>query len=151
MVDGDDEYDIVDLKRMLDLRKYYGLIIAFRYKKLYSAKRIFISHVYNSILRILFDTHFRDISTGIRVFHRSILEHIELTSNSPFFGAELAIKTMLGGIPVGEVGIQTFPRTFGSGSATSLKNITRTIRDMLRMRKEIFSNTYHLPNGRERI
>jgi hypothetical protein len=150
MVDGDDEYDILDLKRMLDLRQYYGLIIGFRYKKLYSTKRIFISHVYNSVLRTLFDMRFRDISTGIRVFHRSILERIDLNSNSPFIGAELAIKTMLGGTPVGEVGIQTFPREFGSGTATSTKNIIRTIRDMLRMRKEIFSDTYHLPDGRKR-
>ena len=150
MVDGDDEYDILDLKRMLALRHHYGLIIAFRYKKLYSTKRIFISHVYNAVLRSLFDMQFRDISTGIRVFHRSILQHIDLNSNSPFIGAEMAIKTMLGGTPVGEVGIQTFPREFGAGSATSMKNIIRTIRDMLRMRKEIFSDTYHLPDGRER-
>lgn len=151
MVDGDDEYDILDLKRMLALRQYYGLIIGFRYKKLYSTKRIFISHVYNAVLRSLFDTRFRDISTGIRVFHRSILEHIDLNSNSPFIGAEMAIKTMLGGAPVGEVGIQTFPREFGAGSATSMKNIFCTIRDMLRMRKEVFSDTYHLPVGRKRI
>ena len=150
MVDGDDEYDIRDLKRMLELRQYYELIIAFRYKKLYSTKRIFISHVYNTVLRFLFDTRFRDISTGIRVFNRSILGRIELNSNSPFIGAELTIKTMLGGMPVGEIGIQTFPREFGTGSATSMQNIIRTIRDMLRMRKEIFSDTYHLPDGRER-
>ena len=150
MVDGDDEYDILDLKRMLLLRQYFGLIIAFRYKKLYSTKRIFISYIYNSALRFLFDTRFRDISTGIRVFHRSVLDNIVLNANSPFIGAELAIKTMLGGTPVGELGIQTFPREFGSGSATSMKNIFCTIRDMLRMRKEIFSDTYHLPDGRDR-
>ena len=57
---------------------------------------------------------------------------------------------MLGGTPVGEVGIQTFPREFGAGSATSTNNIIRTIRDMLRMRKEVFSDTYHLPDGRGR-
>ncbi len=151
MVDGDDEYDILDLKRMLMLRQHYGLIIAFRYKKLYSTKRIFISHVYNKILRALFDTPFRDISTGIRVFNRSVLDHIHLNSNSPFIGAEMAIKAMLNGTPVGEVGIQTFPRKFGTGSATSLKNILRTIRDMLRMRREIFSDTYQLPEGRARV
>ena len=150
MVDGDDEYDIFDLKRMLLLRQHYLLIIAFRYKKLYSAKRIFISHVYNAVLRSLFDIKFRDISTGIRVFHRSIIENIDLSSNSPFIGAEMAIKTMLAGFPVGEVGIQTFPRKFGSGSSTSIKNIISTIRDMLRIRKEIFSDTYHLPEGRDR-
>jgi hypothetical protein len=150
MVDGDNEYSVYDLRRMLEIRQFYRLIIAFRYKKLYSTSRIFISFVYNWVLRQLFRTPFRDVSTGIRVFHRSILEEIELTSDSPFIGAELAIKTMLRGYPVGEVGIQTFPRSFGRGSATTPKNIVRTIRDMLRVRNEMFSDTYHLPAARSR-
>jgi glycosyltransferase involved in cell wall biosynthesis len=149
-VDGDDEYDVLDLKKMLNLRDYYLLIIAFRYKKLYSANRIFISFIYNWVLRSIFRTRFRDVSTGIRAFHRSILEDIEITSDSPFFGAELAIKTMLRGYPVGEIGIQTFPHTFGRGSSVSRRNIMLTIYDMLRVRREIFSETYHLPAGRVR-
>jgi len=52
--------------------------------------------------------------------------------------------------PVGEIGIQTVSREFGTGSTTSMAKIIRTIRDMLRMRKKIFSDTYHLPDGRER-
>jgi glycosyltransferase involved in cell wall biosynthesis len=150
MVDGDNEYAVADLKKMLEIRHFYRLIIAFRYRKLYSTSRIFISFVYNLVLRRLFRTPFRDVSTGIRTIHRSVLEQVNLTSNSPFIGAELAIKAMLCGLPVGELGIQTFPRSFGRGSATSLKNIMLTIRDMLRVRREIFSDDYHLPPGRKR-
>jgi glycosyltransferase involved in cell wall biosynthesis len=149
-VDGDSEYDVLDLEKMLKFRNYYVLIVAFRYKKLYSTKRIFISSVYNIVLRWMFRTHFRDISTGIRAFHRSILEDIEVTSDSPFFGAELAIKAMLGGYPVGEIGIQTFPRTLRSGASVSTRNIALTIRDMIRVWREIFSDHYQLPPGRGR-
>jgi len=150
MVDGDDEYDVDDLRKMLELREHYSLIIAFRYKKLYSTRRVFISFVYNVVLRILFRTPFRDVSTGIRAFRRKILDDIELTCDSPFIGAELAIKTMLRGYPVGELGIQTFPRQFGSGSAVSMRNIMLTIRDIFRVRHDIFSDNYHLPAGRAR-
>lgn len=150
MIDGDNEYDVLDLKKMLAIREFYRLIIGFRYKKLYSTKRIFISFVYNIVLRGLFRTPFRDVSTGIRILHRSILDDIELSSDSPFIGAELAIKTMLRGYPVGEMGIQTFPRSFGGGSSTSMKNIVATIRDMMRIRREIFSEHYHLPKDRIR-
>jgi glycosyltransferase involved in cell wall biosynthesis len=150
MVDGDNEYDVFELKKMLAVRRYYLLVIAFRYKKLYSTKRIFISFAYNTVLRALFKSPFRDVSTGIRVIHRSILESISLTSDSPFIGAELALKSMLRGYPVGEVGIQTFPRDFAQGSATSMKNIWLTIRDLLRVRREVFSDAYDLPEGRGR-
>ena len=150
MIDGDNEYDVFDLKKMLAVREYYMLVIAFRYKKLYSTKRIFISFIYNSLLRALFKSPFRDISTGIRLIHRGLLDEVELTSNSPFIGAELTLKSMLRGFPVGEVGIQTFPRDFGQGSATSFKNIMGTIGDAWRIRKEIFSDSYDLPEGRTR-
>lgn len=150
MIDGDNEYDVFDLKKMLAVSDYYMLVIAFRYKKLYSTKRIFISFVYNAVLRIVFNSPFRDISTGIRLIRREVLDGIELKSNSPFIGAELTLKSMLRGFPVGEVGIQTFPRDFGTGSATSLRNIIGTIKDIWRIHREIFSDSYDLPEGRDR-
>jgi glycosyltransferase involved in cell wall biosynthesis len=150
MVDGDNEYDVYDLKRMLMLRNYYPLVIAFRYRKLYSTMRVFVSYVYNALLRFLFRTRFRDISTGLRVIHRSVLDEVSLRSDSPFVGAELAIKAMLSGFPVGEVGIQTFPRSFGSGSVLTFANVVKTMRDVYRMHREVFSERYLLPEGRAR-
>jgi hypothetical protein len=78
------------------------------------------------------------------------VEDVVLESNSPFIGAELAIKSMLKGYSVGEVGIQTFPRLFGEGASTSLPNIIATIRDMMVMRRKVFSLDYDLPSGRFR-
>src|SRR5512141_1882091 len=60
--DGDDEYEVNDIRKLLRLRDYYDLIITFRYAKRYSGLRIFISYVYNKVLRILFQTRYRDIS-----------------------------------------------------------------------------------------
>ena len=70
---------------------------------------------------------------------------------SPASYWEIAIKTMLKGYRVGEVGIQTFPRAFGSGSSTSLPNILATMRDMWRIYHQVFSDSYDLPAGRERL
>jgi glycosyltransferase involved in cell wall biosynthesis len=146
--DGDDEYDVFELLKIVPLFDFYDLIITFRYVKAYSGKRQFISWVYNHVLRFLFKTSYRDISTGFRVIRRSLVSQMELHSNSPFIGAEIAIKTMLKGYRVGEVGIQTFPREFGTGSATSMKNILATIHDMRAVYRRIFSREYELPTNR---
>jgi glycosyltransferase involved in cell wall biosynthesis len=148
--DGDDEYDVEDLKKMIKLKDFYDLIITFRYKKAYSGKRIFISNIYNRLLRFMFKTKYRDISTGLRLMKKSLLDEIEIKTDSPFIGAEITIKTMLKGYRVGEMGIQTFPREFGKGAATSFKNIMKTIKDMRRVHKEIFSDSYDLPENRKR-
>jgi hypothetical protein len=78
-----------------------------------------------------------------------VVEELDLISTSPFIGAEVTIKTMLKGYRVGEVGIQTFPREFGRGSSTSLKNIWATIRDMRRVYSTVFSPEYDRPLNRE--
>jgi glycosyltransferase involved in cell wall biosynthesis len=150
MTDGDDEYEVEDFRKLLKLKDRYDLIITFRYRKIYSSTRIFVSWVYNVLLRFFFRTPFRDVSTGLRLVRRAVIEDVELESTSPFVGAELAIKAMLKGYRVGEVGIQTFPRSFGSGSSTSVPNILATIRDMWRIYHRVFSDAYDLPSGRNR-
>lgn len=148
--DGDDEYDIEDFKKLIKLKDYYDLIITFRYKKIYSGTRVFISYVYNALLRYIYRSPYRDISTGLRMIKKDLSSELDLISTSPFIGAEITIKTMLKGYRVGEVGIQTFPRQFGSGSSTSIKNILRTIKDLRKVYRQIFSNKYDLPHNRSR-
>ena len=129
--DGDDEYDVGDLPRMLKAFYQSDLVITYRYKKKYKTTRIIISWIYNIILRLLFKTNFRDISTGSRLISKKLVKKIKLTSNSPFIGAELAIKSKYAGFDVSEIGIHTYPRTFETGSSVSVKNIILTIRDMI--------------------
>ena len=50
---------------------------------------------------------------------------MDLISNSPFIGAEVALKTMLKGFPVGEMGIQTFKRQFGKGACGDRRKAKR--------------------------
>ena len=98
----------------------------------------------------MFRTPYRDISTGLRLVRKSLVDELDLDSGSPFIGAELTIKTMLRGYRVGEVGIQTFPRAFGRSFSTTPANIRATIVDMLRTRRKIFSETYQVSRHRTR-
>ena len=143
--DGDDEYDLRDLKKLWRLRAHYDLIITFRYVRRYSGLRIVISRVYNVVLRRLFSTRYRDVSTGLRLARKEVVDELTLEATSPFIGAEIAIKTMLKGYRVGEMGIQTFPREFGKGTATSPQNIYKTILDMVRCHRRVFSRHYDAP------
>lgn len=148
--DGDDEYDVYELKKMIPLLDFYQLIITFRFKRLYSSKRIFISKIYNWVFRLIYKTPYRDISTGFRVISKHLADTLNITSDSPFIGAEITVKSMLRGYPVGEVGIQTFPREFGIGASVSSKNIMKTINDMIRVKNEVFSPDYNMPDHRKR-
>ena len=131
--DGDAEYDVFDLKKLIKFTNSSDLVITYRFKKKYNTSRIIISWIYNFILRFLFETNFKDISTGSRLINKKIIKKIKLKSDSPFIGAELAIKSKYNGLKIKEVGIHTYPRTFGSGSSVSIRNIFLTIKDMLKL------------------
>ena len=131
--DGDAEYDVNDLLKLIKKSVDSDLVVTYRLKKKYKTSRIVISWIYNKILRILFHTKFKDISTGSRLIKKTLIKKINLISNSPFLGAELAIKSKYKGYRVSEVGIHTYPRTFGAGSSVSFKNILLTIKEMLKL------------------
>ena len=138
--DGDDQYDIRELYHIAKLLDKYDMIISFRYSKAYSTLRMFISSVYNRILRFLFRSRYRDISSGLKLVKREVIDDINITSSSPFVGAEITLKAMLKGYRIGEVGINTYPREFGVSTSTSIPNIFGTIKDMLRVHREEFVN-----------
>lgn len=136
--DGDDQYDINEFEQMLKIIHNYDCIITFRYKKIYNSFRIFISWFYNFLLRFIFKTKFRDISTGLRLIKKNTLHDLNLISSSSFIGAEIAIKLMLKGYQVGEMGITTYPRKFGNGSVVTLFGIVHTISDLIKVYKKLF-------------
>ena len=137
ITDGDNEFDVNDLLKLVKAAKYNDLVITYRHKKIYNTKRIVISWTYNAILRLLFRTKFRDVSSASRLVSKKLAKSIKLQSTSPFIGAELAIKSMWAGYKVGEIGIYQYPQTFRN-ETISLKNILLTIKDMLLLFIRIF-------------
>lgn len=136
--DGDNQYDVNELYHITKLLHHYDLIVTFRYTKIYGTLRIFISYIYNLVIRWLFKSHLRDHNCGLKVIRSNVVKDMDLISTSPFIGAEIINNAMVKGYPIGEVGIKTYPRTFGESSSLSIPNIIASIRDMLRVYRKIF-------------
>ena len=130
ITDGDNEFDVNDLLKLVKSAKYNDLVITYRHKKIYNTKRIVISWIYNAIVRLLFRTKFRDVSSASRLVSKKLTKSIKLKSTSAFLGSELVIKSVWAGYKVGEIGIDQYPQTFRNESI-SLKNILLTIKDMI--------------------
>ena len=130
ITDGDNEFDVNDLLKLVKSAKYNDLVITYRHKKIYNTKRIVISWIYNAIVRLLFRTKFRDVSSASRLVSKKLAKSIKLKSTSAFLGSELVIKSVWAGYKVGEIGIDQYPQTFRNESI-SLKNILLTIKDMI--------------------
>ena len=130
-IDGDGEYSVNELPKLLKKIKNSDLVITRRHQKKYNTWRNFVSWTYNFVLRFLFKTPYRDISSGSRLVTKNLINNIKIDTNSPFLGAELTIKAKYNGYKIDEMGISYYPTSFRSGSSVSVKNILLTIKDML--------------------
>jgi hypothetical protein len=97
-----------------------------------------MSYVYNSLIRWLFKSPLRDHNCGLKVIRSAVVKDMDLISTSPAIGAEIIINAMVRGYPIGEVGIKTYPRTFGESSVMSIRHVATSIRDMFLIYKKIF-------------
>jgi glycosyltransferase involved in cell wall biosynthesis len=136
--DGDNQYDVNELYHLSKLFHHYDLVVTFRYSKIYGTFRIFMSYVYNSLIRWLFKSPLRDHNCGLKVIRSAVVKDMDLISTSPAIGAEIIINAMVRGYPIGEVGIKTYPRTFGESSVMSIRHVATSIRDMFLIYKKIF-------------
>jgi len=131
MIDGDNEYDVNEIFKLIKESENNDLIITYRYKKKYNLYRKIISWSYNMILRTIFKINYKDISSGSRLVNKKLINKIKIDTNGPFFGAELVIKSKYQNYRIKEVGINTNLRKFGQGSVVSIRNIILTLKEII--------------------
>ena len=131
MIDGDNEYEVNEIYKLMKESLNHDLIITYRYKKKYNLCRKIVSWSYNLILRSIFNINYKDISSGSRLVSKKLINKIKINTNGPFFGAELAIKSKYENFRIKEVSINTNLRKFGEGSIVNISNIILTIKEII--------------------
>lgn len=129
--DGDNQFDLEELKKFVALIPYTDIVSGFRTRKQYSTFRKITSFVYNLILRILFDLTDRDIDCAFKLYPRSLFDKIELESRDAFIDAEVAIRARMLNYKTTEIGVTHLPRLDGLSTAARPSAIFRAIREII--------------------
>jgi glycosyltransferase involved in cell wall biosynthesis len=141
--DGDYQFDIRELKKLVALIGLSDLVVGFRIRKRYPPYRNLTSSVYNLVLRILFCLRYRDVDCSFKLVPKSLIDQINIESDKFFVDAELLIKAQQLGYSVTEIGVNHYVREAGLSTVTT-RAILGTIREMirfyLRWRRELIRN-----------
>jgi glycosyltransferase involved in cell wall biosynthesis len=135
--DGDNQFDLDELKKFVALIPFSDMVIGYRKKKQYSTYRKLTSFVYNFILRLAFDTDYIDIDCAFKVIKTELFRKINVKTKDAFIDAEIMIRARLLGYTFTEVGVRHLPRVDGVSTAARPSIIFRTIREIISFRKEI--------------
>lgn len=139
--DGDRQFDMTDLARLLPALDRADVVIGYREKRADAPRRLFIAFVYNTLIRALFLAPFRDVDCAFKVFRRRVFDRVPLErvrSNGAFFSPELLIVLRASGERIEQVGVRHFPRTAGEEKGATLRVVARTIRDLLWLRARLW-------------
>jgi glycosyltransferase involved in cell wall biosynthesis len=134
--DGDNQFDLEDIKKFVALIPYTDIVVGYRKKKQYSLYRKFTSLSYNYLLKLIFDINYWDIDCAFKLFKADLFKKIEIKSVDAFIDAEIMIKAKLLGYRTTEVGVEHLPRVDGISTGARPSVILRTIREIFEYRKE---------------
>ncbi|MDR0677869.1 MAG: glycosyltransferase family 2 protein [Holosporaceae bacterium] len=124
MVDGDSTYAPEDSKKMIKvlLDENVDMVVAVRREQnlsVYREGHRFGNKIFNFILKVLFDSSFRDIFSGYRVFSRRFVKTFPITSGGFDIEAELSVHALTLSIPFAELDSKYSARPANSYSKLS--------------------------------
>ncbi len=136
--DGDNQFDIEELKKFVALIPFTDIVVGYRKKKQYSTYRKVTSLVYNFVLRFLFDIDYVDVDCAFKLIKTDLFRKISIDSVDAFIDAEILLKAKALGYTSTEVGVKHLPRVDGISTGARPSVIFRTIGEIMDYRKKYF-------------
>ena len=90
------------------------------------------SYIYNFIIQRLFRLDIYDINVGMKVFKRSILDKIQLSSSGSFINTEFLAEARRNGFSIRKVNCEYCRRVYGYSKMDNLKNIYQIMSEMFK-------------------
>lgn len=126
--DGDGQYDVRELQNLWDkLGPGVDLVNGYKLNRADSLLRKVIGAVYNRAIRLVFQLKVRDVDCDFRLIRRSLLDRIQLYSDSGSICVELVQKVQNRSRKIEEVGVHHYPRLHGKSQFFRLSSIFFTL------------------------
>lgn len=136
--DGDGQYDIGEIKKMLSVfDDQCDLVNGYKIKRKDPIIRRIIGKLYQILARVIFQLPISDPNCDFRLIRKKILEKIDFKSKSGGIGVELVKKIQLAGGKFKEVGVHHYSRRAGQSQFFKLRNIIATWRDLTSLYREL--------------
>jgi glycosyltransferase involved in cell wall biosynthesis len=135
--DADNQFDLKELRYFVPLMARADVATGFRAYRYDPPYRLFVSWVYNLLVRLVFRVRVRDVDCAFKLFRREVIEQITIETSDFFVDTELIAKARRWNFEVVEKGVRHFPRLAGE-TTVSPGDIPRTLRTIAVMWKRIY-------------
>jgi dolichol-phosphate mannosyltransferase len=122
--DADGQYDLREALTLYPLLKEAEMVAGYRVRRSDSPGRRLASRVFNLVACRLLGLEVRDLNCAFKLFRRSFLELVELTSEGFLIDAELFARADRAGLRWVQVGVGHHPREHGRSTIRATQTLT---------------------------
>lgn len=134
---SDNQFDMAEVTRFLPLMPANDLVCGYRADRQDHPMRKLNAFGWNLTVRLLFGYLTRDIDCGFKIFRRSVLERVNLTSNGAMVDTELLAGARARGFRIAEVPVTHLPRRQGHATGANIRVIIRAFQDLFAFRRRL--------------
>ena len=141
-MDGDGQFDIHDLDRLLPLATDDDHIVTgFRIERRDPFLRRVNAKLFgNFLVRVMLGVRVRDLNCAFKLIPKKVFDRITLESTGALINAEIYGYAVRRGFGIKEVGVHHYPRTAGVQTGAHLSVIVRAFYDLARLRRKIVAS-----------
>jgi len=128
--DGDDQFDIAEITRLIGKLDDADLILGFRKNRRESWIRKTNAFLWGRLVQILFQFRVRDVDCAFKLMKREVVDAVSLTASGAMVSTELLAKAKNMGFKFAEIGVTHYPRTEGVSSGGNIFVILRAFKEL---------------------
>ena len=118
--DGDHQFDIKELDKLLPLIEKYDIVTGHKIKRNDPLMRLWMSWLYNRVMRLLFGLRglkVKDVNCAFKLYKREVIKKVNFLPNltQGVINTEIYVSALQNGYKIGEVPVNHYSRTKGSG------------------------------------
>jgi len=138
--DGDNQFEISELTRFLPYLRDFDIVAGYRIKRRDNFQRRLNAKSFRLLVQVLFGLKITDLNCAFKIFKREVVKNLEIKSSGAFINAEVLIRAMKKGYKMKEVGVNHYPRQWGTQTGAHPKVILRAFKELFELRNELKEN-----------
>jgi len=140
-MDGDGQFDIRDLDKLLPLASEDVIVTGFRISRADSFIRRLNARLFGGwLVRVMLGVRVRDLNCAFKLIPQKVFDKIELESTGALINAELYGRAIRAGFGIREIGVHHYAREAGVQTGAHFSVIFRAFYDLFRLRQKIISD-----------
>jgi glycosyltransferase involved in cell wall biosynthesis len=137
--DGDGQFDIAELDRLLDLIGTADIVSGRRRNRRDSLVRRFNAWCWGVLVQRMLRFRCRDVDSAFKLYRLEMFDRISLKSTGALIDAEILARAARLGYTIATTPVTHLPRVAGKQTGARLRVILRAFRELLRLRRDIMS------------